>query len=151
MRRSYVVEVLFTLILFTTFVVGSFFILLGGANAYQKQIVESNDLEQLRLPLSYISTKLHQANKDMVKIKDIDGVTCLLIEEVIDGNSYVDMFYHLDGGLYESFSAKDILSIENGEKVCDIKVLKMEQKDDTFYFEVSNDIGETKSLQMILR
>lgn len=151
MRRSYVVEILFTLILFTIFVVGSFFILLGGANAYQKQIEENNNLEQLRLPLSYISTKLHQADKDMVSIEEIDGVVCLLIEEEIDGKAYVDLIYHQDGSLYESFTAKDIIGLDNGEKICAIKDFMIKEQDGGFYFEAINEQGQRRSLSMTLR
>lgn len=151
MRRSYVVEILFTLILFTIFVVGSFFILLGGANAYQKQIVENSNIEQLRLPLSYISTKLHQADKDMVSIEEIDGVVCLLIEEEIDGKAYVDLIYHQDGVLYESFTAKDIIGLDNGEKICTIKDFMIKEQDGRFYFEAINEQGQSRSLSMVLR
>lgn len=152
MRRSYVVEILFTLVLFTLFVVGSFFILLSGANAYQKQVEEIQNVEELRLPLSYISTKLHQASKDNVSIEIVDGINCLLIEEVIDNKTYVDMFYYQDGYLYETFSALDILSIKNGERVCVISNLIMEDRgEDGLYFEVTNDDNITKSLNIVLR
>ncbi|MCI5773390.1 MAG: DUF4860 domain-containing protein [Erysipelotrichaceae bacterium] len=151
MRRSYVVEILFTLILFTVFVVGSFFILLTGANAYQKQITQNNSIEQLRLPLSYISTKLHQADGDLVAIQNIEGIDCLLIEEEIDGKLYVNMIYHRDGNLYESFSAKEIMSLDNGEKVCEINELKMAKHDNSYYFEVINDQGDSRNLEMVLR
>ena len=152
MRRSYVVEILFTLVLFTLFVVGSFFILLSGANAYQKQVEEIQNVEELRLPLSYISTKLHQANKDNVSIEIVDGINCLLIEEVIDNKTYVDMFYYQDGYLYETFSALDLLSIKNGERVCAISNLIMEDRgEDGLYFEVTNDDNITKSLNIVLR
>lgn len=152
MRRSYVVEILFTLVLFTLFVVGSFFILLSGANAYQKQVEEIQNIEELRLPLSYISTKLHQASKDNVSIEIVDGINCLLIEEVIDNKTYVDMFYYQDGYLYETFSALDILSIKNGERVCAISNLIMEDRgEDGLYFEVTNDDNITKSLNIVLR
>lgn len=152
MRRSYVVEILFTLVLFTLFVVGSFFILLSGANAYQKQVEEIQNVEELRLPLSYISTKLHQASKDNVSIEIVDGINCLLIEEVIDNKTYVDMFYYQDGYLYETFSALDILSIKNGERVCAISNLIMEDRgEDGLYFEVTNDDNITKSLNIVLR
>ena len=152
MRRSYVVEILFTLVLFTLFVVGSFFILLSGANAYQKQVEEIQNVEELRLPLSYISTKLHQASKDNVSIEIVDGINCLLIEEIIDNKTYVDMFYYQDGYLYETFSALDILSIKNGERVCAISNLIMEDRgEDGLYFEVTNDDNITKSLNIVLR
>lgn len=152
MRRSYVVEILFTLVLFTLFVVGSFFILLSGANAYQKQVEEIQNVEELRLPLSYISTKLHQASKDNVSIEIVDGINCLLIKEVIDNKTYVDMFYYQDGYLYETFSALDILSIKNGERVCAISNLIMEDRgEDGLYFEVTNDDNITKSLNIVLR
>ena len=152
MRRSYVVEILFTLVLFTLFVVGSFFILLSGANAYQKQVEEIQNVEELRLPLSYISTKLHQASKDNVSIEIVGGINCLLIEEVIDNKTYVDMFYYQDGYLYETFSALDILSIKNGERVCAISNLIMEDRgEDGLYFEVTNDDNITKSLNIVLR
>ena len=152
MRRSYVVEILFTLVLFTLFVVGSFFILLSGAKAYQKQVEEIQNVEELRLPLSYISTKLHQASKDNVSIEIVDGINCLLIEEVIDNKTYVDMFYYQDGYLYETFSALDILSIKNGERVCAISNLIMEDRgEDGLYFEVTNDDNITKSLNIVLR
>lgn len=151
MRRSYVVEVLFTLILFTIFVVGSFFILLGGANAYQAQIKDNEIVEEWRLPLSYFSTKLHQANKDNVSIEVVDGVNCLIIEEVIDNKSYVDMIYYLDGYLYESYVLKDIMSIDNGSRICNIANIDMSMNDNIVKIKIVDGNNDIRKLNISLR
>lgn len=151
MRRSYVVEILFTLILFTIFVVGSLFILLGGANAYQSQIVDNEVIEEWRLPLSYFSTKLHQADKNSVYVEEVDGINCLVIEEVVDNKIYVDMIYYRDGYLYECYTLKDIMSVENGSKICAVDNIDMSMENGFIAIEIVDGNNEVRELNISLR
>lgn len=135
MRRSYVVEVLFTLILFTIFVLGAFFILLFGADGYRTMVVNAQAQEQIRISLAYVSTKVHQApSAKAVDIETINGFTCLTIEEIIEEKSYTTVIYHRDGALWELFTASDRIQITDAEKIANIDRFNMEKVEENLVF-----------------
>ena len=57
MKKNYVVEILFTLLLFMIFVIGSFLIVVYTANVYENMNRQNTEVNNVRLPLSYISKK----------------------------------------------------------------------------------------------
>ncbi len=129
MRRSYVVEVLFTLILFTVFVLGSFFILLFGADAYRSLVDRQNEEEQIRLSLAYLSTRVHSApSKDAISLSEIEGTSCLLIREQIQQKTYVTAVFWKDGALMEAFSEESRLKLEQAVKIAEVNGLTMQEE-----------------------
>ena len=80
MKKNYVVEILFTLLLFMIFVIGSFLIVVYTANVYENMNRQNKEVNNVRLPLSYISKKYMQSyNDDSFYLTTIDGIDCIAI------------------------------------------------------------------------
>ena len=145
MRRSYVVEVLFTLTLFTLFVAGSFLILLNGARGYHNIVDSHENMEEVRLPLAYLSTRMHQSGGTPV-LQNINGIDCLVFSEDIDGQEYDTVVFYAAGSLYETFAAADRIDFEFADKVLDVSDLSMKQDGNRFIFTATNKAGVSRTL-----
>ncbi len=107
MKRS-LVEVGFSLILFLMFVLGSFFLLYYGSNAYKNGIEKEEIREKDELPYAYIATKFRQAKS--VSLDNVDGNNVLVFKE----DNYQTIVYYKDGGLYELLITNDNSADLNG-------------------------------------
>ncbi len=147
MRMSYIVELLFSLLIFTVFVLGSFFILLFGANAYQSMVDSQLLQDENQMAIAYISTKIQQApSSEAIELIDIDDVNCLVVEEVIDDVSYSSLVYYRDGALWELFTPTDRIDIEHATKVLEVTQVQMSKQNKGYYFEVMNAEGQIQEL-----
>ena len=148
MRRSYMIEVIFNLLLIVLFVGCSFVILLLGASSYQRNTLANDRLEQLRLPLSYLTTKIHQSNGYTMEIVNIDNSEVLLIEETIDSEVYCTAIYGIDGQLMELFAKKDQIDLTLGTAISKVSSLDMSLTDNSVIFNVCvNDQCNSLTLQ----
>ena len=136
MRRSYMIEVIFNLLLIVLFVGCSFVILLLGASSYQRNTFANDRLEQLRLPLSYLTTKIHQSNGYAMEIMDIDHTEVLVIEEMIDQQSFCTAIYCYQGQLMELFAKKDQLDLTLGTPISALSSLDITLTDNSVNFDV---------------
>lgn len=147
MRRSYVVEVLFTLILFTVFVLGSFFILLFGAQGYRTLVENQNHQEELRLTLSYLSTRVQQApSASAIAMEEIENIPCLMIEEQLEGVTYVTVIFYQDHSLWELFVRKDRMDLSMATAIASIEDLTMQESQGQLIFIATNQNQEQQTL-----
>lgn len=147
MRRSYVVEVLFTLILFTVFVLGSFFILLFGAQGYRTLVENQNHQEELRLTLSYLSTRVQQApSASAIAMEEIENIPCLMIEEQLEGVTYVTVIFYQDHSLWELFVRKDRMDLSMATAIASIENLTMQESQGQLIFIATNQNQEQQTL-----
>lgn len=152
MRKSSVVEVLFMLILFTIFVMGSFFVLLLGARSYEAMSDEQKNLEELRLAQSFISNKLLQTkNSEAVTIKEIDDFKALVISEEIEDIEYTTFIYYKDGLIYECFVKGEKFKIENSKIITEIKNLDFTKENNSYFFKLNNFANQEHSFMINLR
>ncbi len=152
MRISYVVELLFSLVLFTVFVIGAFFILLFGANAYQNMVNTQQYQDENQMAIAYLSTKVQQApSADGIQVVEIDGVTCLVVEEVINDKAYSTVVYYQDGALWELFTASDRVDIANATKVLNVTQVEMSEENSGYRFEIENVLGQSHVLVLYPR
>lgn len=114
MKRKSIIEVIFSLVLFLVFVLGSFFLVVSGARQYRKTISLQEEREQTQVPIAYITTKIHHAkNKDSITLDD----QVLKIQE----DSYQTCIYEKDGALYELvISNGSTMDVGQGTKLYDV-------------------------------
>ncbi len=139
MRKSYVIEVLFMLVLFTIFVLGSFIILIFGADSYNSLVQSHNGIEELRLTQAFIGNKLAQTsvNED-VSIEYIDGGDVLVIKEYIGDNEYATYIYYEEGKLYEVYVKVGAFDKKYANEITEISSFEMEDKNGVLQFSIAN-------------
>lgn len=136
MKNSKIAEVLWTLVLLTAFVVGSFALLLLGANYYQTMTNKTSQARNLQLPISYIATTIRQANKDQVSLEEKDGVECL----VITYDNHKRIIYLYEGELRELFVANDATyTLNDGTTITEIDSLEMDLKENELIYKINVD------------
>lgn len=149
MRRSYMVEILFNLLLFALFVFCSFIIVVSGARGYERIVTDASNSDENRIALSYLATKVRQApSREAITIEKVDGVDCLLIRE----GYYQTLIYHSDQALYELYAREDAgLALSDAEMIVEVHDLMMDKKGDVFHFVATNGASETESLSIVYR
>ncbi len=115
MKRKSLIEVIFSLVLFLVFVLGSFFLVVSGSQQYKKTISLQDDREETQVPFAYLTTKIHHAkNKDCITLED----QVLKIQE----DSYQTCIYEKDGVMYELVIPNgSTMDVGQGTKLYDVK------------------------------
>ena len=123
---------LISLMLFTFFISCIVMLILIGTDIYEKI---GNDIESnfnRRVPLSYIATKIRQYDKkDGITIENKDGVSILVLKEVINNKAYETWVYSYQGGLREVFlESGQTISLGDGENILPLERLDFERVTD---------------------
>ncbi len=149
MRRSYMVEILFNLLLFTLFVLCSFVIVVSGAKGYENIVSEAANRDENRIALSYLATKLRQApSAEAVYTKTVDGIECLVIEE----GYYQSVIYFNEGAVYELYSRFDAdMALSDAEYILDVHDLIIDEEAGYFVFQATNEAAQTETLRVAVR
>lgn len=109
------------LAVFAVFALCVLLVLLTGAKVYRGLVRTGEERFRDRTALQYVATRVRQART--VTLEDFQGCPALVMQETIDGESYVTRVYCHDGYLWELFSTSDAaLSPEDGEKVLEAEV-----------------------------
>lgn len=136
MKKSKVIEILWTLTLLTGVVVSCFYILLLGSKCYQTVIDNTNQAEDERLPVSFIATSIRQSNKDQVSVEEIDGVQCLIIHY----EEYSRYIYVYDDELKEMVALPDTtFSLSSGETISRANELSFNLEDNILSYQIKID------------
>ena len=144
---------LMALVLFGLFAVCILFLLLIGADVYQKLTVRDRNTYEMRTAAQYLTTKVRQADKDgCLLVSDFEGLDALLIREEIEGSVYHTWIYCYDGYIRELFALADSeLMPEAGEKILEAEVLTVWQEDLLFHAEITGTDGHVQKLVWSLR
>jgi len=124
-------DVLFSLLVFSTFAISVLVTLMLGASFYQRMVDMTRDGYDERTCLSYIWAKVKNSdNIDMISVDDFNGIPALLLYEEYYETKYVTRIYPYDGWVYELFSDADLEMIpENGTPIIKTGSLMFEQLD----------------------
>lgn len=114
------------LLLFGVFAVCILSVLLTGASAYKRLAARNDGSYDIRTCTQYIATKIHRAQfADAVSVEDFDGANCLVLKEIIDGDTYLTRIYSYNGWLYELFCPEDgEFTPADGEKILEVNHLE---------------------------
>ena len=64
MKQRHSIDILFSLSLFTVFVICAFLVLLFQTGSYQAIIKQGEEVERMHTPLAYLRTKIRSADED---------------------------------------------------------------------------------------
>ncbi len=131
MKRKSIIEVIFSLALFLVFVLGSFFLVISGAQLYKKTISLQEEREQTQIPIAYITTKIHHAkNSDCITLDD----QVLKIQE----DTYQTCIYEKDGTLYELVIPNgSSMDVGQGTKLYDVETYEISYVDEMYQITIN--------------
>ncbi|SJZ35282.1 DUF4860 domain-containing protein [Anaerorhabdus furcosa] len=147
MKKTKVIEILWTLTLLACVVVSCFYLLLLGGKCYQSVINNTNQAEDQRIPISFIATSIRQSNKNQVSIQKVGGVECL----VISYDDYSKYIYAYQGELKEMVSLPDTeFKLASGELIASVDSIDFELIDNELNYQI-NINNQSYDMKIVMR
>lgn len=140
-RKSSRLPDLVVFLTFGIFALCILLVLLGGARLYKNLTVRDRQSYDGRTLCQYLSTRLHQADREnAVSVEAFDGTATLCIRETINNREYLTRIYCYDGYLRELFTtATGAFSPEDGEKLLPADSLTVTMEDNTLFLQAGED------------
>ena len=156
-RKSFFVNFLCTIGILGAFAISSLVLAYVGVQVYKNIVSENSNNFKLRTSLSYVATKVRQADVEgMVYLDYRENTDIIVVEEEIEGVPYERLLYFYKGRLYEVFHEKGgefYLDNEGyGYEIMEIENFHMENLGVTgLLLTASNGSGEEESLVLHVR
>lgn len=153
-KKAWMVSLISMIFILGIFAVSALFLVNIGVQVYKNVVTANNDNFELRTSLSYMATKVRQADcEGMVELRDIDGVRVLVLGEEDEDGAFETYIYFWDGYLYEHFMEKDgYFEPGYGMETFEVSSFRMEETDaGQLYFKAENGAGDTEELYLSLR
>ena len=153
-KKAFMAGLISMVFLLGIFAVASLFLINIGVQVYKNVVIANNDNFELRTSLSYLATRVRQADQTgMVEIREEDGIKILVLGEENEDGDFETCLYFWDGFLYEHFMEKGgYFEPGYGMETFEVESLIMEQKaSGQLYFRATGGGGDTEELYMTLR
>ncbi len=148
----HVIDIFFVLATALTTVFLSLLLIAAGVGVYRRVLANTQESYALRTPAAYITQKVRRyAEEGTVYTGSLTDVPALILEEEIDGRTYVTYLYTSGGYLRELFTEKENagFSPEAGSAVTPLKSLSFEMLDAAIRFDLTGE-GEGESSSFLL-
>ncbi|MBR3910237.1 MAG: DUF4860 domain-containing protein [Anaerotignum sp.] len=144
---------LLALMVFGVFAACLLFLLLTGADVYQKMWQRDTATYESRTAVQYMTTRVHQADRaESITAEMFDGLDALVLREEIEGETYKTKLYCYDGWLTELYAAADSdLSPADGEKILELRELELSLQDGLLQAKLTLPDGREEELSLQLR
>ena len=144
---------LLALMVFGVFAACLLFLLLTGADVYQKMRERDTATYESRTAVQYMTTRVRQADRaESITAEMFDGLDALVLQEEIEGETYETKLYCYDGWLTELYAAADSdLSPADGEKILELKGLELSLQDGLLQAKLTLPDGREEELSLQLR
>lgn len=152
-RKQLKMGSLMALILFGVFAACLLFLLLTGADVYQKMRDRDMATYDSRTVVQYITTRVRQADRaDCLTVEVFDGLDALILLEEVDGELYETKLYCYDGWLMELYAAADSdLSPMDGERILELSELEFALADGFLQAKLTLPDGRAEAISLQLR
>ena len=153
-KKAFMAGLISMVFLLGIFAVASLFLINIGVQVYKNVVIANNDNFELRTSLSYLATRVRQADQTgMVEIREEDGIKILVLGEENEDGEFETCLYFWDGFLYEHFMEKGgYFEPGYGMETFEVESLIMEQKaSGQLYFRATGGGGSTEQHYMTLR
>ncbi len=141
-RDKSIVDVLFLLALFATFLICALFIVLFGARIYKKTVFKNKQFFNARTSVSYITEKIRQNdNSNGIQLIDDSNSSVLVLTTNANNIDYSTYIFCKDGMLMEYTANSDVpYSNTMGRKIMNAKSFDIMKISDKLYgFTVCDD------------
>lgn len=141
------------LLLFGVFAVCVVLVLLTGADAYRGLTQRDQSAYSHRTAARYLTTRVRQADRNgRIAVGQFGGEDALLLQEEIDGISFVTRVYYYDGAIRELFSfADETFEPRDGEEILPAQGLELEQNGPWLTASIVSEDGTVQDLTLYLR
>ncbi len=153
-KETWMVSLISMVFILGIFAVSALFLVNIGVQVYKNIVTANNDNFELRTSLSYVATKVRQADSaGMVELREMDGLRVLVLGEENEEGAFETYLYFWDGYLYEHFMEKGgFFEPGYGMETFEAASFWMEQTGEgQLYFKAENSAGDTQELYLTLR
>lgn len=151
MKRRNSIELLFSLSLFTIFVICAFMVLLLQVQSYRSITSQSQQMEQTHTPLAYLHAKVRSSDKqNAIDVMTVDGVDALRIhDEANDASTYI---YEYEGKLMELYVSEDVdVMLSAGTPMFDIQDFSVKKTGNQLKMQVQDNNAKTNKIVLSLK
>lgn len=133
---SHMVDLLFTLALFCVFAASALMVVLIGANVYKNTVRQMEQSFAGRSSLTYVATKIRQNDTaDSIHIEDLTGSPALVLNQIVDGETYQTWIYYCDGAVRETFTVRgNTFDPYSGQAIIEVAGFSVEQEGNLLRF-----------------
>ena len=141
------------LLLFGVFALCILFVLLTGAETYQRLTERDQHAYSHRTAAQYLATRVRQADAaDTVSVGKFGDGDALFITEEIDSVGYETCVYCHEGQLRELFTfSGEKFAPEDGEKLLPVQGMKLALEGPVLKAIITNEDGSVQELTLFLR
>lgn len=143
-RQKHMTDKMFLIILFATFAICAFALIMIGANVYSHTASAMNMDYEKRIDISYVTEKIRQWDeKDSLEIGTFHEKTALIHKEKINGMQYLTYIYQEKGALRE-LMVREGLDTEKmqGEKIISAKGFTIRENNQMYEICIVRSDGE---------
>lgn len=128
-KRSNSIQTLCVMLIFALFSFFALILIITAINSYKSVSATTDENNQLRSTISYITSKLHASDDgSVIKISTKDDTKLLSIEQTLSGDKYENYLYVKNGALYEQLlSENDDINLEDGNLISKISSFDIEK------------------------
>lgn len=107
MKQRHSIDILFSLSLFTVFVICAFLVLLFQTGSYQAIIKQGEEVERMHTPLAYLRAKIRSADEDgAVSVRQLEDTDAIVIHDKKE--RIVTYIYEYEGKLRELYASEEV-------------------------------------------
>ena len=143
-KQRHMVDKMFLVILFATFAICAFSLIMVGANVYSSTSGAMNENYEKRIDVSYVTEKIKQWDeKDSISIGTFHGRTALIHTEMVHDKKYLTYIYQGKDALRE-LTVREGLNTEkmHGEKIVSAKGFEIKEQDQLYDIKITGDNGK---------
>lgn len=143
-RQKHMVDKMFLILLFATFAVCAFTLIMVGANVYSHTASAMNDNYEKRIDISYVTEKIKQWDEqNSISIGTFHNKTALIHTEVAAGRKYYTYIYQENGALRE-LMVQEVLHTEKmqGEQIVPAKGFEIKEEDQMYDITITGEDGK---------
>lgn len=142
-RQKHMVDKMFLIVLFATFAVCAFTLIMVGANVYSHTASAMNENYEKRIDISYITEKIKQWDEqNSISIGTFHNKTALIHTEMTAGKKYYTYIYQEKGALRE-LMIRDGLDMKKvqGEEIVPAKGFEIKEQNQMYDIRITGEDG----------
>ena len=142
-RQKHMVDKMFLIVLFATFAVCAFTLIMVGANVYSHTASAMNQNYEKRIDISYITEKIKQRDEqNSISIGTFHNKTALIHTEMTAGKKYYTYIYQENGALRE-LMIRDGLDTKKvqGEEIVPAKGFEIKEQNQMYDIRITGEDG----------
>ena len=134
------IDAVFTLMVFCIFAASVFLVIMLSGNIYRNIVDISNNGQNERIALSYIRTKVRNADSaGNIYLGDFNEISAIFLEESLEERTFITLIYLYNGWVHELFHEKGLDFLpEQGIPIIEVDSLRFESDGKTLIHAITD-------------